>query len=65
VIYADYKALHIDGVRFDLDGRYGTITAIIFIIMTYSMALPAMYGFGFLMFLTLYVTDKFMFLKLY
>lgn len=65
MIYADYKELHINGVRFDLDGRYGTITAMIFIIMTFSTTMPAMYFLGFLMFIVLYMTDKFMFLRLH
>ena len=47
-----------EGAEFLLSKRYGALLNILFVIMTYSSALPVLYTFGILFFATAYWCDK-------
>lgn len=53
------------GAVFQLENRYAQIIAMVYIVVAYSAAMPVLYSAGFLLFVSMYWSDKTLFLRHY
>lgn len=58
----DYETVY-TGSIIEFESRFSVLIAMVFVIMTFSSAIPAIYFAGFLLCFTSYWSDKIMFIK--
>ena len=64
IIQEEYEAVY-SGKLIEFDNRFSVIIAMIWVIMTFSAAIPVLYMAGFILCFVTYWTDKSLFLKFY
>ena len=64
IIQEEYEEQYL-GPIFQFENRYSQLIAMLFIILMYSSAIPILYVSGLLICLTMYWSDKFLFLRHY
>lgn len=64
VIQSEYEDVYTGG-QIEFDNRFSQLIAMIWVIMMFSAAIPALYFAGFILCFTIFWTDKALFLKFY